>query len=232
MSKDELWINMHDDDVAEKRVESFWLQLSGTIQTNTFWADEIKLLRDEPEKRLMFAYQYLPLPGAFQEAAIAIRALIRKDRKNKISYDERLFELYHLAVIYSFFILASSIPYSEKLRMSGISVFERIPGGLIYSLPFEYKEVGYDELELLTKTDKKLLVEKWGEPNRHSTLHKKHRTVWDHYENILLKKQEASDKKSREEMKEILDEMNEARDKLNEIGKQQARETKKWWQFW
>ena len=54
---------------------------SSAVPKGVFWADYIKTLRDDPEGRLVVARDYLPLPAAFREAAVALRALIRGKRK-------------------------------------------------------------------------------------------------------------------------------------------------------
>lgn len=151
------------------------------IDAGEFWADRIKQYRTDARARLELALQSLPLPGAFREAAIALRAIIRTKRKNKQTYEEELAFLYWLAAIESF-----SVPYSEKLREPGFNITESVPGAVLQNLPFEYRFLGYEYLAL-NATDKKWIVETWGEPERHSTLRELHRSVWDSYEDKLLK---------------------------------------------
>ena len=61
--------------------------------------------------------------------------------------------------------------------MPGYNVIEHTPGGKLNSLPFDYQSTGYSKLDL-TKTDIKWIVEQWGEPKRHSTLHKDYHGLW------------------------------------------------------
>jgi hypothetical protein len=91
--------------------------------------------------------------------------------------------LYWLAAINSF-----SIPYSTVLQEPGYNVIESIPGEKLKSLPFSYHELGYNKLELLKKTDIKWLIELWGEPTAHTTLHEMHNDVWRQYETKLKNK--------------------------------------------
>jgi hypothetical protein len=173
----ESWHKTETDLDAEKHVGDFWSRHRDELQSGDFWADRIKQLRGEPIKRLEVALENMPLPASFREAAIATRALIRDKRKQKASYDEELALLYWLSAINSF-----SIPYSEVLKEPGYNVIESIPGKKLKGLPFSYKSLGYEKLELLNKTDIKWLTENWGEPDEHTTLHEMHNDVWVEYE--------------------------------------------------
>lgn len=177
------WLDTKTDGEAFSRLSSFWDALSSDLDAGEFWADRIKRYKDDPQKRLREALNNLPLPAAFRKAAVALRGLIKAKRKNKESYEEELFFLYWLAAIDSF-----PIPYSEKLREPGFNVFESIPGERVRKLPFTYDELGYKQLQLLNKTDRKWMVEHWEEPSAHTTLHELHKAVWAKYENKLVEK--------------------------------------------
>jgi hypothetical protein len=171
------WHKISDELEAEVHTTQFWSRHSEELDKGDFWADRIKKYKGEPAKRLKLALENIPLPASFREAAIATRVLIREKRKEKESYDEQLYLLYWLAAIESF-----SISYSEKLKEPGYNVIESIPGEKLKILPFSYKQLGYKELPLLNKTDVKWLIETWGEPEKHNTLHKLHLVVWEDYE--------------------------------------------------
>ena len=181
MSKN--WHQTETDLEAEKHSSDFWLRHSEELQKGEFWADRIKEMRGEPVARLALALENLPLPASFREAAIATRALIREKRKQKSDYDEELALLYWLAAINSF-----SIPYSEVLQEPGFNVIESIPGKKLKGLPFTYQTLGYEKLNLLNKTDIKWIVERWGDPEKHTTLHEMHTKVWSEYETKLKDK--------------------------------------------
>ncbi len=174
------WHKTSDDLEAENHTTEFWNRHSEELSNGEFWADRIKTYKGDPAKRLKLALENMPLPASFREAAIATRALIREKRKEKETYDEQLYLLYWLAAVDSF-----SIPYSEKLQKPGYNVIESIPGEKLKTLPFSYKSLGYTDLALLNKTDIKWLIETWGEPEAHSTLHKLHLDVWEEYEDKL-----------------------------------------------
>jgi len=179
----ERWLDSQRDDDAEIRAERFWTVMREELDAGAFWADRIKHHRDEPGKRLQMAMNRLPLPAAFREAAIALRAIIRAKRKDGASFQEEIGLLYWLAAIESFML-----PYAEALREPGFNVLEAIPGKRLRSLPIDYKALGYERLALLNKTDRKWLVELWGEPQTHSTLNEIHRALWDEYEGKLIER--------------------------------------------
>ncbi|MGR6502888.1 hypothetical protein [Shewanella sp. Koi 1] len=184
----ESWHKTETDLDADEYAVDFWSRHRDELQKGEFWADRIKKLRDDPEKRLALAIENLPLPASFREAAIATRALIRDKRKQKIEYEEELALLYWLAAINSF-----SIPYSDVLKEPGYNVVESVPGKKLKGLPFSYKTLGYSKLELLNKTDVKWLCELWGEPGGHTTLHEMHNDVWREYEGKLKAKRTKRD---------------------------------------
>jgi len=179
------WLNTNSVNEASQNSSEFWEKLREDIDGGTFWADEIKKLKSEPEKRLSLALKKLPLPAAFREAIISLRTIIREKKKKGEDYENDLSFLYWLAAIASF-----SIPYSDFLQQPGFNVIEATPGTVIQSLPFTYKTLGYEKLKLLNKTDFKWCVELWGEPEQHTTLNSLHNDVWKKYEKITKQKQE------------------------------------------
>ena len=63
-----------------------------------------------------------------------------------------------------------------------------IPGGLLFDLEMDYQKIGIEELNLLTKTDKSLMIEKWGIPNNNSSMNKLYNELWEKEENRLIRK--------------------------------------------
>ena len=177
------WFESTADIDAQERIPGFWNELSAGARKGEFWVDQIKNLRCDPEKRLTMALEHLPLPHAFKEAAVAVRAIIRERRKSKEAFEQYVTWLYWLAASRSFMV-----PYSERLREPGYNVMESVPGYVIRSLNFDYSTVGHEKLDLLNNTDRKWLVECWGEPEKHSTLNALHRDVWNEYEEKLIAK--------------------------------------------
>jgi hypothetical protein len=193
------WLDSHGDDEMAARAETFWSAMRGDIDAGVFWADRIKQFRDDPGKRLQTAMNNLPLPAAFREAAVALRAIIRGKRKAKEPCEEELGLLYWLAAVESFML-----PYAERLQEPGFNVVESIPGRRLRSLAIDYRELGYEKLELLNKTDKKWLVEAWGKPVMHQTLNQVHRRLWDEYEGRLIRRRQAEREQSARELEDLL----------------------------
>lgn len=183
------WHKTEDDEEVNKHLTDFWSRKRAELIAGEFWADRIKELKGEPVKRLQLALENLPLPASFREAAVAIRALIREKRKRVDNYEDELALLYWLAAINSF-----SIPYSEELQEPGYNVLESIPGNKLKNLSFNYTELGFEKLELLNKTDTKWIVQAWGRPNAHTTLHEMHNDLWREYEQKLKIKRKKNDR--------------------------------------
>jgi len=175
------WVDATSSVEAEARTEVFWSAMRTDIDAGTFWADRLKTIRGDATRRLEVAMDHLPLPGAFANAAIALRSQIRARRAAKESCQDELAFLYRLAAMRSFMI-----DYSSLLGEPGFNVMESAPGHVISNLRFEYKHLGHQNLTLLNTTDRKWLVELWGLPERHSTLNELHHAVWKEYESRLL----------------------------------------------
>lgn len=175
------WYKLESDEDAAENSEAFLAKICSDLQSGNFWADRIKQYRREPAKSLQTALENLPLPAVFREGAIAIRSLIREKISSNEIYDNELSLLYWLAAIDSL-----SVPYSEVLKEPGYNVMKSIPGKTLKGLAFTYAELGYSELKLLNKTDIKWIVERWGESEHHSTLHRMYDGLWREYEEKLL----------------------------------------------
>lgn len=188
-----VWAATATDDDALNHVIRFWKGMREDLENGRFWADEIKKLRKKPNERLSASLRALPLPGAFRESAIALRALIREKRKAKEDCERELAFLYGLAALNSFML-----PYSERLDEPGFNVFESIPAKTLFGLPFTYHKLGAEKLELLNKTDRKWFQEAWGEPDCHTTLYSLHSDVWRRYEDKLIE-QRIQEEDSREQ---------------------------------
>lgn len=189
-----LWIETKTPQDAKQLVDRMWglevvespnatvftVRGEGLSYDGEFWADAIKNLKEHPDARLSMAMRSLPLPGAFREAAISFRAIIRRNRKQSDDPEQALRQLYSLAAVWSFYI-----PYAPRLQQPGYNVLARVPFSEFESMSLTWESLGYRELALLKKTDCKWMVEAWGEPSAHTTAHQKYKTVWDRYESIL-----------------------------------------------
>lgn len=204
------WTNTQDDDEARARVGEFWAGMRVDLDAGQFWADRIKSYRGDPAKRLALALENLPLPAAFREAAVAVRAQIRSKRKADEAFDEELTLLYWLAALRSFML-----DYAPRLQEPGFNVVEAIPGQRLRSLRYQYSQLGYRDLSLLNKTDVKWLIAAWGEPASHSTLHALCRELWDEYETKLIEQRRRADHALQGELRSLL-----SADKTSRTGQQ------------
>jgi hypothetical protein len=126
----------------------------GLYEGEQFWADAIKEARADPAAGLAMAKKHLPLPAAFREAAIALRAMIRAKRKDDQAIEIELGELHRLAAI-------ASLANYDSLEITCFATIE--------ALDLSPKALGWDELPLLNKTDVKLMAEIWPPPSKHTT---------------------------------------------------------------
>lgn len=194
------WIDTVNDDTANLAKEKWEPILSSSpdggvtasvagtpLEGGEFWADAIKKLRENPKERLHMAERNLPVPVAWKEAAISLRALIKLEEKPLSLTSDCLKKLHFYAAIWSL-----CIPYSKVLSLPGYNVFESIPFSRFNQLDLSWNIIGCDELELLSKTDKKTMKETWGEPNGHTTAAAIYSCLWDEYE----QKTEAEDRRS------------------------------------
>lgn len=127
------------------------------------WANRVRRLRTTGHTRAAVAEcrKHIPYPGAFREAAKAIRTSIRERRRNGEDARDLLRELYWWGVAENFFryIEWNKIITEDILHPTAIACLEGIE--------CPYPGIGYAHIELLNQTDAKWLVEAFGEPSRH-----------------------------------------------------------------
>jgi hypothetical protein len=124
----------------------------GLYEGGEFWSEGIARLKNDPLARLEMALRHLPLPAAFREASIALRAMIRSKRKAKLPYDEELRQLHRLGA------MASLAPYDD-LEMTPYTEVERID--------LRPETIGWNEI--VGTMDAKWMAEAWSEPKQHTT---------------------------------------------------------------
>ncbi len=163
--------------------EGFWERQRTSVAQGKFWADEARNARDQAEERLRIAVENLPLPAAFREAAIALRQMILEKRKVKESDLEELEFLYSLAAVKSF---VSATTYIEELAEPAWNAIEMMTPEDWQSLTYQWRTLGCNELSLLTKTDRRQMIERWREPAEHTTLRRLHEDVWKKAVDALL----------------------------------------------
>ena len=131
------------------------------VPEGVFWAEHVKTIRDKPPARLLCALQHRPLPAAYREAAVALRAMIRGRRKEGAPWIVELTMLYRVIVEASLL----GTPYVEGLG-PGFNAAVMVRRDTLDSLDFAYRMIGYERLGM-GKTDIKWCVEAWGEPSTH-----------------------------------------------------------------
>ncbi|WP_341714350.1 hypothetical protein [Limnobacter sp.] len=193
------WLSGVSSHGAEAFSDAFWRQHRESLSLGQFWADRIKDLQNRPIERLRLAVENIPLPAAFREAAVAVRALIKDKKKAGACFSEELACLYWLAAIQSF-----SMAYSERLTEPGFNVLQVIPGQIVIGLPFSYRALGHERLALLTKTDRKWIEAAWGGPDMHSTLLDMHRQVWNEYEERLYQRRQSERQQFINEIRDLM----------------------------
>lgn len=175
-----LWYKTNSDFDALVHKIRYWEDFS---QDNWSSRVDYAVKTKQPLLRLEVALQNLPVPGAFRHAAVALRALIREKIRASADFDDELVMLYWLASAWSF-ANHHTITYSAEI----VALFEIMPASAFKNMPFSYKELGYEKLDLLNKTDAKWLREKWGTPDSHKTLNQLHPQVFREYQRKLKNK--------------------------------------------
>jgi hypothetical protein len=188
-----LWIDTKTDDDARRCSEAHWspVWVNGESSSSAsvagpknvddqFWTDAIKEVHDNPAARFAMAKQQLPLPAAFREMAIALRAIIRRLRRDERPFNEELHQLHYWAALSSW-----SLPYSEALGEPGYNVFESTPYAKLAELDLSYHVIGSEELVGLNGTDRKMMRDAWGAPKTHTTAHAVYGDLWREQERKL-----------------------------------------------
>lgn len=135
------------------------------------WHQQIKASHAQPFQRLTLALAKLPYRSAYQEAVLALRAIIRSEPRH---YEPALKLLYWLAASASFL-------EHPQLQPSGEQIIEALPGSELQALTIHYEELGVAQLPLLNQTDQKQLIRYFGAPTQTQTLREVHAQAWQVY---------------------------------------------------
>ena len=146
-----------------------------SVPAGVFWIDEDEILETDPGERLRLARHYMPLPAAFKEAAIALRALILEGARRMADGSDLLSQLHRTAAQENF-LLAE--PYVPGLGPA-YNVASSIPRNVWEELPMPYQAIGYRELPLLNRADCNWMAVAWGEPTEHCSARVYHQATWD-----------------------------------------------------
>lgn len=142
---------------------------------------------DDIKTRLKNAKRSFPLPAGYKDACICMRMLIRNKKTEKKSYKKELMQLYRIVCEYNFF---DSNPYLENVKEPSYNLDEVIKKSEFSALDMPYREIGYNHITQLNKTDIKWLVSEYGEPENHTTVSDYHRNFHEKAEVLLKEKRE------------------------------------------
>jgi len=135
----------------------FWRSIVDDVRAGVFWNEAARERFGDTAKRLGDAMERLPKVTAFQDAAVAARAMIRERHRAGEDPTRELALLYWLAAV-------NSYPDSDAQRR------EVLGGEGLHELSFTYDKLGFERLDLLTKTDTTWLLDHAGQPSAHVTL--------------------------------------------------------------
>ncbi len=175
------WIDTTTEEQVVRRDEALWEPVWTRTETGIeghtpgpregdgeFWYEALQRSKDDPRARLEIAERNLPLPAAWREMAIALRAMIRQARKDGADADPALRRLHRLASLWSFAV------ETDADKGIGYGLFEMTPYSRFADLELSWESIGCDELVLLNATDRKWMRTAWGEPFTHSTAKRVH----------------------------------------------------------
>jgi hypothetical protein len=139
--------------------------------TTQSWQDQVKVLKDKGqlEMALVACQQQFPKAQAFQQAAIVLRLQLKQLLEQDQDLTPLLTKLYRCAILADLF--RSGIahkPINPRQAMKGLASHE-----------FPYSQIGHSELKLLSKSDVKLLEQRWGQPAQHIHAEASLGTLWE-----------------------------------------------------
>ena len=128
-----------------------------------FWADRVKRLKraDKNREIVDVCKLNLPLAGAFNEMAVALRKQIRARRKERRRYNDLLRQLYQAAVWQDFLADADALCLADTADSC------KVASQFIPRIKCDYNLIGYEFLDMLVVTDVKWILAAWGEPKQH-----------------------------------------------------------------
>jgi hypothetical protein len=170
-----------------------------------FWFDRARRLKQQGElsELMHLCIANLPYPAAFRELAIALRRA-SKNLRQAGEPDEQCWRVLYVWAVYERFLFASptvtlspAAGFTEAGRTySAFNVAELAHRqGAMDRLVADYQTMGYARLSLLNKTDRKRLVERWGEPAQHQDPRQVYQQAWGGYvhtyERTIIAEQES-----------------------------------------
>jgi hypothetical protein len=198
---------------------------SGMTETANFWRDEIELqerlkigdefwfdvvTRLKREKRYMEAAvicrKEIPLPAAYRHLIICLRKLSAYRQGEDCR--TLLTELYAYAVEFDVLYRVPYVEYQTPVGKRGCSGFN--VASIVWTwltqkpLMLSYDEMGYKQICTLNQTDRKRLVNEFGEPNSHRDPFVLLKPLWDKGIDEMARRQEQRDREFQAELRSLL----------------------------
>lgn len=123
------------------------------------WQDQVKLLKDSGalDSALNLCQQEFPKAQAFQQAAIVLRLQMKRQLELREDIAPLLAKLYRCAVLADLFRNGvAPKPANARAAMKQLAAHE-----------FDYQRIGHQQLKLLSKSDIRLIEQRWGVPAGH-----------------------------------------------------------------
>ncbi|MEX2131418.1 MAG: hypothetical protein WD772_08010 [Pseudohongiellaceae bacterium] len=122
---------------------------------------------------LTLCLKALPLWSAFQQASLLLRANIKAIQAANQPIEEDLKKLYQLTAV-------AALLHDRSKGLSSLTSaqLKRLDLTEILSLPMPYNEIGYLQLQLIKKSDIRVLLDTWGKPAAHLSPRQFHQSLW------------------------------------------------------
>lgn len=196
----------------------FWEQEAalreGSTVAGEFWADSVtRLKRDRKYSEAIAVCRGAPpYPARYSELLICLRHLIREKRKANSDYSGLLTELYACAVEADAICTPPTVTTTRPIgKNTEPATYPGFNAASIYNalvsrhgLRLEYQSVGYAKVSSLNQTDRKWLVEAWGEPQQHVDPCDSNAALWEAARELFTREMEAQELQSRREWAEIV----------------------------
>lgn len=142
----------------------------------TDWRQACQILRDQGrfEDALTVCQQAWPQWQSFEHSARVMRAAIRTHARDSRQYQHWLQRLYMLAAQASFLHdKVDGLPSPGRQRLTRLFTPQQVA-----TLDMPWSQIGYQQLRLLTKSDRKQLAQWLGEPETHQSARIFHDKQW------------------------------------------------------
>lgn len=140
------------------------------------WRQACQELRDQGrfDEALSVCQQAWPQWQSFDHAARVMRAAIRTHARDSVQYQSWLQRLYTLAAQASFLHdKVDGLPDPNRQQLTRLFTPQQVA-----TLDMPWSQIGYQHLRLLTKSDRKQLVQWLGEPETHQSARIFHDKQW------------------------------------------------------